>query len=719
MKEHDLTALLAQASGTESAGTDWHGYYHAVRQRLWIVLLTVVLGGIFAAIYLSGQETVFRARSVLFLEQEQDRVLKDVKGVREEQIRSLDMINTIVDQLGSYPFAQRVAERMKLADDPIFRTPQMVVEGRKLTTADAAAALVPMISAGYRKNTRLIDILVTHPNAVAATNLANGIADEYLRYIFEKRTEANRSANQYLIEESERLRKKMQVSDEAMQSFREREKAASLETMQQTAQDRLAELTAKLSALEQKSYQLDTDMKVVRADPTNVDELLRLLSVLQEPKIARLTEAIAEQERQLLIISQRYRAKHPTYIALRTQLDSLIADRKVALQNVIGLLSNEQDHNKAQEEDLKKQLQEQEALLLKLTGKSVEFNSLKRESEADRLLLDNVMSRVKEIDLTKGLTDSPIRIHETALGAAPIAANPIKIYAVGILLGLLAGVGLAIGINALDTSVKTIEQAENTTGLPVLTAVARKKGRFATGARGLDVFSNRSGPIAESFRSLRASLSMLADADARHTFLFTSAVPSEGKTFTSANFAASLCQQGYRTLLIDADLRKPAVSPLIFGEHRKPGLSDVLAGRLALSEAVIASEIENLSVLTAGSRAPDPAELLATQKMRDLLAEATKLYDRVVIDTAPTLAVSDALLIAPEADVVCLVVRSCSTARKSVARAVRSLGEVGARPAGIVFNFVPSGSNQDSYYYSGKTYGTYGAKGVYGAGTTH
>ncbi len=719
MKDHDLSALLAQASGSEGASSDWREHYHAVRQRLWIVLLAVVLGGIFAALYLARQETVFRARAVLFLEQEQDRVLKDVKGVREEQIRSLDMINTIVDLLGSYPFALRIAEKMKLADDPTFRTSKMVAEGRRLTTADAAAALVPMITTQYRKNTRLIDILVTHPNAVAATNLANGLADEYLRYIFEKRTEANRAANSFLIEEAERLRRKLLQSDEAMQSFRERERAASLETMQVTAQERLAELTSKLSLLEQKSYQLDTDMKVVRADPTNVDELLRLPSVLQEPKIARLTEAIGEQERQLLIVSQRYRARHPTFIALRTQLDSLIADRKVALQNVIGLLSNEQDHNKSQAEDLKKALQEQEAQLLKITGKAVEFNNLKRESEADRVMLDSVMSRVKEIDLTKGLSDSPIRIHETAMGAAPIAANPVKIYAIGIIFGLLAGVGLAIGINALDTSVKTIEQAEQATGLPVLTAVAKKKGRFATGARGLDVFSNRSGPIAESFRSLRASLSMIADADARHTFLFTSAVPSEGKTFTSANFAAALCQQGYRTLLIDADLRKPAVSPLIFGEHRKPGLSDVLAGRLSLSEAIMPAEIENLSVLTAGGRAPDPAELLATQRMRDMLAEATQMFDRVVIDTAPTLAVSDALLIAPEADVVCLVVRSCSTARKSAARAVKSLAEVGARPAGIVLNFVPSGSRQDSYYYSGKTYGSYGAKGVYGAGAKH
>ncbi len=719
MKDHDLSALLAQASGGSGESTDWREYYHAVRQRFWIVLLAMVLGGILAALHMSRQETVFRARAVLFLEQEQDRVLKDVKSVREEQIRSLDMINTIVDLLASYPFAYRVAERMKLADDPIFRTPKMLAEGRQLTTEAAAAALVPMITPAYRKNTRLIDVMVTHPNAVAATNLANGIAEEYLRYLFEKRTQANRDANQFLIDESERLRKKMQISEEAIQSFRQRENAPTLETMQVPEQEKLNELNARLTVLEQKSYQLDTDMKVVKADPDNQDELLRLPSVLAEPKIARLTDAIAERERELLIVSQRYRQKHPTYIALRTQIDSLIADRRIALRNVVGLLTNEQNHNQTQAADLKKAIEAQSARLLEITGKTVQFNSLKRDTETDRLMFDSVMSRLKEIDLTKGLTDSPINIYETALGAAPISANPIKIYATGILLGILAGIGIAIGINALDTSVKTIEQAENATGLPVLTAISRKKGRFAAGARGLDVFANRSGPIAESFRSLRASLSMLADADQRHTFLFTSAVPSEGKTFTSANFAASLCQQGYRTLLIDADLRKPAVSPVLFGDHRKPGLSDVLAGRISLSEAVIPAEIENLAVLTAGSRAPDPAELLATQRMRDLIVEATQLYDRVVIDTAPTLAVSDALLIAPDADVVCLVLRSCSTARKSVARAVKSLSDVGARPAGVVFNFVPSGSDQDAYYYSGKTYGTYGAKGVYGAASRH
>ncbi len=718
MKDQDLTALLAQASGAPAESTDWREYYHAVRQRLWIPLLCLVLGGIFAAIYMLRQETVFRARAVLFLEQEQSQVLNNVKGVREEQIRSLDMINTIVDLLGSYSFALRVSERMKLSEDPAFTRPlKTIEEGRRPTSADAAGTLLRMVNASYRKNTRLIDVFVTHPDATVATKLANAFADEYLRYIFEKKTEANRSANQFLVEEADRLGKKMRVSEEGMQSFRERERVASLENMQESAQVRLTELTAKISTLEQKTYQLDLDMKVVRSNPKDTDELLRLPSVVIEPKIARLTEAIADRERDLLVISQRYRARHPTYIALRTQLDSLVADRRSALQNVLVLLENEQKHNQSQDEDLKKSRDDQEEELLKITRKGVEFNHLKRESEADRLMYDSVMGRVKEIDLTKGLTDSPIRIHEAAMGAGPIGANLVKVYAIGLILGLLGGVGLAIGLNALDSSIKTIEQAEHATGLPVLAAVSRKKGRSASGAKGLDVFANRSGLIAEAFRSLRASLSMLAEADARHTFLFTSAVPSEGKTFTSSNFAASLGQQGFRTLLIDADLRKPAVSPLFFGDHRNPGLSDVLAGRIALSEAINPSELENLSVLTAGSRAPDPAELLSTKRMRDLLEEAGRLYDRVVIDTAPTLAVSDALLLAPQADVVCLVIRSCSTSRKSVARAVRSLSDAGSRPAGIILNFIPSGSNQDSYYYSGKTYGSYGAKGVYGAGT--
>ena len=714
MKDGDLASILEElGGGGSSRGTDWREYYQVIRERFWVVLLFLTLSGIGAAIYMSRQEAKFQARAVLFLEQEQDRVLKDVKGVREEAIASIDMINTVVDLLSSYPFAQRVAERAKLNEDVRFST----AAGRQVTVPEAAGLLVRSVSIQYRKNTRLIDIFVTHTDPALATTLANTYADEYLRSVFEKRTEASKAAQQFLIEEADRLRKKMRISEEAMQSFRERERAASLENLQESTQTKLTGLVSQMSELEQRMFQLDTDLKVARANAGNPDELMRLPSVATEQKVARLTEAVAEQERALTLLSQRYRAKHPAYMAARTQLDSLTLERNSVLKNVVSLLETGREHLQTQYDEVKRAREDQEGRLLVVTGKSVEHNDLKRELETDTAMHQSVLSRMKEIDVTKGLTDSPVRIHERASGAGPVGISPLKVYGSAVFAGLLIGVGLILGLHFIDHSIQTVEQAEKVTGLPVLSAVPRKKkGKGNAEDRTLDSVIDRHGVIAESFRSLRASVAMLANAETRRSFLFTSPMPAEGKTFCSTNFAVTLSQQGFRTLLIDADLRKPMVSTVFFGEHRKPGLSEVLSGQRALEEAVIATEIENLSILTAGGRAPNPAELIATPRMRELLDEALTLFDRIVIDTAPVLAVSDTLLIAPYVNVSCLVVRAGSTPTKTAARAVRALTEIKCRPAGLVLNFLPTGSGSE-YYYSGKYYGSYSSKGVYGAKT--
>ncbi len=718
MKDGDLASILQElGGGGPSQASDWREYYQVIRERFWVILLFLALSGVAAAIYMSRLEARFQARAVIFLEQEQDRVLSNVKGVREEAIASLDMINTVVDLLCSYPFALRVAERMKLHEDTRFTASIAVRAGPKATAPEAAGALVRMVSAGYRKNTRLIDIFVTHPDPALATMLANGYADEYLRSVFEKKTDANKAAQQFLVEEADRLRKKMRISEEAMQSFREKERASSIENLQESTQAKLTGMITQMGEMEQRMFQLDTDLKVARANADNTDELLRLPSVVSEQKVARLTEALAEQERALALLSQRYRAKHPAYVAAHTQLNSLTLERKSVLKNAVSLLETGREHLQAQYEEVKKTREEQEARLLVITGKSVVTNDLKRELDADTAMHQSVLARMKEIDVSKGLTDSPIRIHERATGAGPVGVNPVKVYGSAAFVGFLLGVGLLFGLHFIDHSIKTVEQVEQISGLPVLAAVPRKKKqKGAAEDRTLDSVVDRQGLIAESFRSLRASVAMLTNAETRRSFLFTSAMPSEGKTFCSTNFAVTLSQQGFKTLIIDADLRKPKVSPVFFGEHRKPGLSEVLSGQIVLEEAIIATEIENLSVLTAGGRAPNPAELIATPKMRELLEEALSIYDRIVIDTAPVLAVSDGLLIAPYVNVSCLVIRACSTTRKTASRALRALTEIKCRPAGVILNFLPTGSGSE-YYYSGKYYGSYSSKGVYGTKT--
>ncbi|MEO7931678.1 MAG: polysaccharide biosynthesis tyrosine autokinase [Chthoniobacterales bacterium] len=688
-----------------SQGDKLASYYHAVQERLWIVLLCLVLGAIGAAIKVAMTVPKFQARSVLFLEQEQNKVLNNVKEVRDEQVGSLDMINTVVDLLGSYTFAERVSKRIEWNDDQ-----HHAIQGPDIPTAGQIPQLV---TPRYRKATRLIDIFVTHTNPQVATILANAYAEEYIRYVFEKRSEASKNARRYLIEESERLREKMRVSEEALQNFRQRENSPSPEKQQTLLEGKVQQSTAQIDQLEATRFQLDSDLNVARANVGKIDELLRLPSVAREPKIAQLNQSIADQERVMLLLSQRYRPEHPTYIANQTQLNSLITDRNTTLENVVSLLETGRDHLQAQLDEINKDKKARESDLLAVTGKSVEYNDLKRELDTDRLMYDSVLNRMKEIDMTTGFTSSPVNIQERALGAGSLTESPVKVYITNILLGLAAGVAIALGLNALDTSIRTVESAEEMTGLSVLSAVPIRKKKAGPEASSIfDTVTNRRGLIAEAFRSLRASLAFLSVNEVKRTFMITSAVPSEGKTFCSANFAITLSQQGLKTLLIDADLRKPMVSKVFLNKHVSPGLSDVLANMVPLPEAVIATEVENLTILTAGNHAPNPAELLGTTRFKELLDEALLTYDRIVVDTAPCLAVSDAQLIAPYMEVRCLVIRAMSTPKRTVLRAVKTLDEINCLPDGIILNFLPTRS---SYYYSGRYLGSYSGKGVYGA----
>ncbi len=700
-------------AGSVSDAIDWREYFHAVVDRFWIVVLCIILGGIYAAHTLSSVETKYRARAVLFIEQDKSRILASgMEQVRDEQIRSIDMINTVVDLLRSYPFAQRVSNRLKLEQDPRFLS-TMGIAVKDATPDRASGALAGMVASVFRTNTRLIDLMITSPDPNLSVKLANAYCDEYIRYVFEKRSEASKSATQFLLEEADRLRKKMRVSEEAMQSFRERERAASIETMLSSAQAQVAEISNSQVVIQQRLQQIENDLAVVRANKGDVEELLSLPSIAAEPKVAQYSETLNARQRELVLLSQRYRAKHPTYIAVKTQIDLTKTDLKRVLNDSLGLLENARRRLQLQSGELKVGREKAEGRLLEVTSKAIEYNDIKREQETDQALYNSVLSRLKEVDLTKQLTESPVRIHESAIGAAPIRPNSAKTWMQNLIAGMAAGIGLAIVLFLLDTSVKTVDQVESLTGLNVIAAIPK----LSLGARASALVTNdeRSGIVAESFRSLRASLTIHKSNENARTFLFTSSLPSEGKTFCSSNFAVTLAQQGFNTLFIDADLRKPGGSIVFFGENRKPGLSEVLLRSCTMKNAVMPTHIENLTILTAGGRAPNPSELLTDENIERVLSEALSKYDRIVVDSAPILAVSDTLLIAPHIELCTLVVRAFGTPRKMVTRAIKSLEEAKTDPAGLILNFLPSGrGGYYAYYYSGKYYGSYGAKGVYG-----
>lgn len=701
---------------------DWRYYVHIIAEKWWLVCLCLLLGAIFSIFLISREKSLYAARAVLFIEQQKEQILNDrMRTVRDDEIRSIDMINTIVETLNSYPMATRVAKRLELAKDPAFMAAadwNKEKDGEMTANAAAGKLVAPrgFVVSSYRELTRLIDIVARTTDPDLSTKLANGYADEYLRMLLEQSTEATKAASQFLVEEAERLGNKMRLAEEAMQSFRERERAASLDTMVKEAQASVDETSKQIQETESFIRQLDTDLAAVSGSGGDAALLLRLPSVSNEPRVAALNGQIQLLERELDEMSRRYREGHPAHTAAKTRLELLRQNIAALAVEVVGQLEARRAQAEAQLESLRGERAEAEKRLLETTGKSVEYNRLARNLEADRALYDSVISRLKEVDVTSGLTDQSITIQERSPGAGPVPSQTLKYLALGLFGGLAAGIALAFGLNYLDPSLRTIDQVEQRTGLGVVAAVPRIKETAVRGGGGanLPTIRDRRGIVAEAFRTMRATLALISGRDKNRVFLITSAIPGEGKTFTSTNFAATLAQQNLRTLLIDADLRKPSVSKLVFDENRKPGLSEVLLGQCTADQAILPTEIPNLSIMPAGGIAPNPSELLAHGHLRELVESLKGSYDRIVIDSSPVLAVRDPLLLAPFVDACCLIVRAGHSPSKASTTAVRLLSEAGVPASGVVLNAVRQGSG--AYYaYAYRTYGTYGAKGVYGA----
>jgi capsular exopolysaccharide synthesis family protein len=369
------------------------------------------------------------------------------------------------------------------------------------------------------------------------------------------------------------------------------------------------------------------------------------------------------------------------------------------------------------EAKLQKSLKEQEQKALELGRIAIPYNVLQRDVESDRALYESVTLRLKETYITGEIDNAPFRVSEEPM----VATRPSKprkkfILALALVLGVVMGIGTVIGIDLIDSSLRTVDEAESYLGLPALASVPERRdttllGRLKAAQRHpILLFDAPASAEAEAFRSLRTSISLLGKASELRSFLFTSALPSEGKTFVALNFAASFAEQGLETVIIDADLREPRLDQALLTEAENPGLTDLLSGQIGVNEAVKATRHENLSVLPAGRRVPNPAKLLSNREFDRVVESLLQEFDRVVIDTPPVNAVSDSLLLAASAHATCLVVRAGKTPKKAIRRSIQQLHVAEARLAGFVFNRLPIHGRSAGYYYYyyGERYATAG-----------
>jgi capsular exopolysaccharide synthesis family protein len=635
-----------------------------------------------AIVYLIVTPKVYESQAVVEVEAQLPNVVNFQK-INPAEYREPEDLKTVEQAFTSDTLLLRVIKANGLDKDPALAPRK--ADGSGYLDSELVQRFRAKVSVTLRHQTRLIDINVRDTDPKRAQQLASSMVKEFVDQSFDEKLNASKTANDFLLQEAERLKAKLRNSEEAVERYREEHpNAVSLEDRQNIIVEKLKELNLQVTRAKAERLRLEADVAAIKEGKARTpEELLLLPSVASLPTVIDLRKQLADKQSKFKAASQLYGLQQSLNRTLLNAGDMVIKSYQAAKTTEAKLLAT---------------LKEQEQMALDLNRMAVPYNDLVREVEADRTLYESILTRMKETDVTKALEENNIRLVQSPLvSAKPVKPNNLKILLVALLGSSLVGCGLVLGLDRVDNSIRSIDQAERISGLPVLALLPKSKREdvdresvFATDPASCE---------AEAFRSLRTTLSLLGREQGGKTVLFTSANPMEGKSYCALNYAVGLAQTGLRTLLIDADLRRKRLSKLILLNLRTPALVSCLfrpAGIVACSRP---TGIENLFILGAGGRVPKPAELLASGDFAGMLEEALLHFDRIVLDSAPINAVSDTRLIAKDIQSICLVVRAGKTPQRAVLRACSLLAKEMNRPDGIVLNGVPLRSN-DTYYYS-------------------
>jgi len=786
--------VLSDLTGHYAEGLhrfDFRRFWHSLLERIWIVAICVLAGLFLALGYLARTPKLYQGHTVLEVEFQEPSFLPtddSTTRMRSMFLASQEALRTIEQNLINQTLLSRVVRSEGLAaDDGRALLGQGVVPDKRSSTTQRSEktpepgaknqstsgvttfspleeglgrAMAGMVRPAIRRGTRLIDLYVTHPDPVMAQRLAEAVGREYIRNSIERRASLSEEALRYLLEEEERLKRNLQRSEAAVADYKAKNPDA-LQLGGGTAatgsqqgsgagsggprgglvEDKLQDLNNKLTGAKADRIRLEGELEQIHQSGDNIDVLLQVPSISAAPMVTEARRTVTQIEAAITTYALRYKDKHPKMIAVKASL----ADAKEKLRQAVlaqpAILRNAIEQTKATEASLQRALQDQQGVAVALNRTAIGWQELARQAETDRALYESVLRQIKETSLSKDVKANAVSVIEhSPLPQSPVSPRPTRTIFLGLLGGLVAGLAFVLGADALDRSIKTVDQAESTVGLPVFAAVPettdegtvsrlKRRSKKAFGRSNYRVVvETPESPAAEAFRNLRAALSLLGPEAERKVSLFTSALPNEGKSFTSANYSLALAQQGYRVLLIDGDLRRPTMHKIFrfpnssnnSDEDTAPGVTDCLVGEadiasaarqipagefqlvdehIAVTARILTATGGQLSVLAGGRRAPNPAEILAGPFFGQLVAEAARLFDRVVIDSAPILAVSDTLLMTPHVQTLCIVVRAAKTPRQAVRRALSLLAKSGIRPAGLVLNRLRRSRGVGYYYY--------------------
>jgi polysaccharide biosynthesis transport protein len=587
--------------------------------------------------------------------------------------------------------------------EPYFQTQYRILTGRDLARRVLAKMNGPdavtdgqigdftsRLSVEPVRASRLVDVVFVSADPSLAASSANTLAEQYVEQNLDLRRQNMERSLEWLAQELARQKKIVESSERAMAQYREEQNALSLEDRQNIVISRLNQLNeaatrARTSRAQKESLYRRLDSFGPKAKPDSIPE------ILQNPYIQSLKAQLAELERRKALLSERYGDKHPEMLTVNASIQDATRQLNLEIAKAVDGIRHDYESAMLEERTLASALEEQKTIATDLDRKSVTYTVLQRDAESNRELYQTLLKREKELQVLANSRGNNVRLVErAAIPQVPFSPNLRRAMMLGAIVAFLVAVGLVLGLDYLDDTIKTPEDITRL-GLPFLALIpAVRAGRQRPTLSGHSDFS-------EAIRSLRTSIA-LSTRQGGSIVLVTSAQPLEGKTTTACNLATALAYGGAKVLLIDADMRRPGVHRN-FGLENRCGLSELLSGQAHLTQTVQRLAEPDLWIMSAGSTPPNPSELLASGRMEALLGQAQNgPFDWVIVDTPPVLAVTDASILTQWVSGVAFVVGSEMTRRRLVERAIETLAAGRPRILGAVLNRVDVSRNK--YYYA-------------------
>jgi len=565
-------------------------------------------------------------------------------------------------------------------------------------------------------NSRLMDISFEATSPELAAQVVNAHIRNFIDQNRRSHYDATTAATTWLTDQLDELKIKVKNSEDARLDYERKNQIWELDDKQNLTTQRLSEISRQLieaqgdrmrkQSLFEFAQAGDADLVPQIRDSATVQDLLRRRSDLN----GQYTEAI-----------NQYGPNFPKVLRLQSQLKEIDQNLDREKRAVLVRLGSEYHEAQQREALLVRTLDQQKSEANLMSGRMVQYNILKRDAEANKALYDGLLTKLKEAGISAALQSSNIRVVDPAMiPSYPSRPAKARNVTLAFLIGLVGGIALAILREYMDNTVKTPDDIETLARLPSLAVVPefedsngngrrRKTLSEAIGnghSRQVELVAQHlpKSQMSEAFRALRTALLLSQAGHPPQVILVTSALPREGKTTAAANLAVTLAQLGDRTLLVDADLRKPGIGRLLNmngGKHA--GLSSYLAGVSSLDLVTVQHpSIANLSAIPTGPLPPNPADLLSSHRLADAITQLRSKFKFIVIDTPPVMAATDAVILSVKADGVLLVVRSGETPKEAFTRTRDLLVSVKCRLLGVVLNAV--NSSAPDYYYSYRYY---------------